>query len=76
MPSSAYMCDHKKRSQSGRRGETAVKTFLLAIVAMIAISWGSAIVLERYQRTADYAYVGYGAKPDPEPSLHGGSVKH
>ena len=57
-------------------GRELVKTFLLAIAAMIGIAWASAIVLEKFQRTADYAYVGYGAKPDPEPSLHGGTSKH
>lgn len=47
-----------------------MKTFILAVAAMIGISYGAAVVLERYQRTADIAFVGYGAKPDPEPTLH------
>lgn len=52
-----------------------MKTFILAVLALIGISYGTAIVLERYQRTADAAFVGSGAKPDPEPSLRGATVK-
>lgn len=43
---------------------------------MIGISYGAAVALESYQRTADRAYVGYGAKPDPEPTLRGETTKH
>jgi hypothetical protein len=53
-----------------------VKTFVLAIAAMIGISYGAAIALESFQRTSDRAYVGYGAKPDPEPALGGTAPKH
>jgi hypothetical protein len=45
--------------------------FLAAVIAVIGIGYGAAIVLETYQRTADSEYVGSGARPDPEPSLRG-----
>ena len=41
--------------------------FLLAVVAVIGIGFGSAIALERFQKGADSAFVGSGAKPDPDP---------
>ena len=44
---------------------------LAALIAVIGIGFGASVVLERYQQTADSAYVGSGAKPDPEPSLRG-----
>lgn len=52
-----------------------MKTFILSVLAMIGISIGAYAMLETYQRTADAAYVGYGAKPDPEPSLRGTTLK-
>ena len=52
-----------------------MKSFILAIVAMVGIAYGAAMLLEGYQMTADGAFVGYGAKPDPEPSLRGPADK-
>jgi hypothetical protein len=49
--------------------------FLAAVIAVVGIGYGAAIVLEGFQRTADSAYVGSGAKPDPEPKLRGGPLK-
>ena len=49
--------------------------FLAAVIAVIGIGYGSSIVLESYQRTADSAFVGSGAKPDPEPKLRGTAPK-
>lgn len=43
--------------------------FILAIIAVIGISFGASVALEGYQRTADSAFVGAGARPDPEPKL-------
>jgi len=40
--------------------------FLAAVVAVIAIGFGASYALDTYQRTADSAYVGSGAKPTPE----------
>lgn len=40
-----------------------MKAFLLAILVLAGIGFGSSIVLENYQRTADNAFVGSGAKP-------------
>ena len=43
--------------------------FLSAIVVVVGVALGASLVLENLQKTADSAYVGKGAKPDPEPSL-------
>lgn len=49
-----------------------MKAFLLAVIAVVAISYGASVALDTYQRTADAAYVGAGAKPDPEVGLRTG----
>lgn len=49
--------------------------FILAVVAVIGIGVGSSVVLNGMQKYADSAYVGGGARPDPEPKLHGGAPK-
>ena len=46
--------------------------FLAALVAVIGIGYGASVALESYQRTADSAFVGSGAKPSPEAALRGG----
>ena len=61
---------------AGSRERAKVKSFILAIAAMIGIAYGAAMLLEGYQKTADGAFVGYGAKPDPEPALRGVATKH
>lgn len=48
-----------------------MKAFILAVVAVVAISAVAAVTLEAFQRTADSAFVGKGARPDPEPKLRG-----
>ena len=48
--------------------------FVSAVVAMFLISAGAIVVLDSYQKTVDAAFVGSGAKPDPEVSLRGGKV--
>jgi hypothetical protein len=48
-----------------------MKAFLAAVVAVIAIGVGASVVLETYQRTADKAYTGPGARIDPDPRLTG-----
>ena len=45
--------------------------FILAVVAVIGIGIGSSVILNGMQKTADSAYVGSGARPDPEPKLRG-----
>lgn len=45
--------------------------FILAVVVALGIGVGASVILERYQSTADKAYTGSGARPDPEPSLSG-----
>jgi hypothetical protein len=40
-----------------------MKAFLLAVLVVIGIGFGSSIVLEKYQRTSEAQYVGSGAKP-------------
>lgn len=52
-----------------------MKAFLLALVAVVGITYGASILLENYQRTADSAFVGSGARPDPEPKLRDGAPK-
>ena len=43
--------------------------YILAIVVAIAIGLGASVMLERYQMTADRAFVGSGARPDHDPKL-------
>jgi hypothetical protein len=43
--------------------------FLAAALAVVAIGYGAAFVLEGFQRTVDSQHVGSGARPDPEPKL-------
>ena len=40
-----------------------MNAFLLAVLVLIGSSYGAALVLENYQRSAETAYVGSGAKP-------------
>ena len=49
--------------------------FILAVIAVLGIGFGASVVLERFQSTADRAYVGSGARPDPEPKLQGSKVE-
>jgi hypothetical protein len=49
-----------------------MKAFILAVLAVVGISYGASVALDTYQRTADTAYVGSGAKPDPEEGLRTG----
>ena len=42
-----------------------MKAFLAAVLAVAVIGVGASFVLEVFQRTADHAYVGPGARPDP-----------
>ncbi|MFM9942379.1 MAG: hypothetical protein ACKVP7_23095 [Hyphomicrobiaceae bacterium] len=46
-----------------------MKAFLAAVLAVVAIGYASAFILETYQRTVDNQHVGSGARPDPEPKL-------
>ncbi len=39
--------------------------FLLGVLAVIGIGFVASVALESYQKTADQAYVGSGARPDP-----------
>lgn len=48
--------------------------FLTALVAVIGISYGAAIALSSYQKTADTAYTTVGARPDPEVQLKSGQL--
>ncbi len=52
-----------------------MKAFAFSVLAIVGISAAAAVILERYQRTVDSAFVGSGARPDPEPKLHGGEQK-
>ena len=58
-----------------RQHEDLMKAFFWAFMAMIGISYVASVVLENYQGTADSAFVGKGARPDPEPKLRGGPEK-
>lgn len=49
-----------------------MKAFVAAIIAVAVIATGASVVLDGYQKTVDAAYVGGGARPDPEVSLRGG----
>ena len=46
-----------------------MKAFLFALLAAIGIGFAASVVLETFQSTADRAFVGQGARPDPEPRL-------
>jgi hypothetical protein len=48
--------------------------FLAALIVVIGIGFGASKALESYQRTADTAFVGSGAKPTPEKP-HGAAPK-
>lgn len=39
-----------------------MKAFLLAVLVIVGIGFGSSIVLETYQRTSEAQYVGSGAR--------------
>jgi hypothetical protein len=45
--------------------------FLLAVVVALGLGVGASVVLEKFQKTADKAYVGTGARPDHDPKLDG-----
>ena len=49
-----------------------MKEFLGALCVLLVTGFGASIILEGYQKTVDSAYVGAGARPDPEPTLRGG----
>jgi hypothetical protein len=52
-------------------------SFIAALVAVVGISIGAALVLETQQRTADTAYATKGARVDLDPRLNGGvAPKH
>ena len=40
--------------------------FMLAVVVALGLGFGASVALERFQGTADRAYVGSGARPDPD----------
>jgi hypothetical protein len=46
-----------------------MKAFLAAVIVVVGIGFAASVVLENYQRTADAAFVGSGAKPEPETKL-------
>lgn len=51
--------------QTEKTGENAVKAFLAACIAIVAIGVGAAFVLDSsFQRNVDQAYVGPGARID------------
>ncbi len=52
-----------------------MKAFFFALMAVIGISYVASVVLETYQATVDGAFVGKGARPDPDPKLHGDRPK-
>lgn len=43
--------------------------FLASLIVVVGLSYGAMIGLETLQRSADSAYVGSGARPDPDPRL-------
>lgn len=49
-----------------------MKMFVSAVIALVLITGGAVIILDNYQKTVDAAFVGSGARPDPELSLRGG----
>ncbi len=52
-------------------------SFIAAVLAVIGISLGAAMVLETQQRTADAAYTTSGARVDLDPRLKDGAApKH
>lgn len=40
-----------------------MKAFLLAIIVVAGTGYAASVVLEKYQRTAENAYVGSGVRP-------------
>ena len=52
-----------------------MKAFLAAVAVVVGIGFGASILLETYQRTADRAFTGSGARIDPDPRLSGGGTK-
>ena len=40
-----------------------MKAFLLALLVLGGTSFGAAMILEKYQRSSETAYVGSGARP-------------
>lgn len=40
-----------------------MKAFILAVIVVVGIGFGASVVLESYQRTAEVAYQGSGARP-------------
>ena len=48
-----------------------MKAFFFALLAVVGIVIAASVVLETYQSNADRAFVGSGARPDPEPKLSG-----
>lgn len=48
-----------------------MKAFLAALLVVIGVSFGASMLLETYQRTADRAFTGSGARIDPDPRLSG-----
>lgn len=47
-----------------------MREFLAAIFTVAVIAYGASVALESYQRSADAAFVGSGAKPSPDEKLH------
>ena len=43
--------------------------FLASIIVVVGLSFGAMFGLETIQRYADSAYLGSGARPDPDPRL-------
>lgn len=48
-----------------------MKAFLAAVLVVVGISVGASMLLETYQRTADRAFTGPGARIDADPRLTG-----
>ena len=46
-----------------------MKSFLFAVLAVVAIGFAASVVLEGYQSTVDSSFVGSGARPDRDPRL-------
>lgn len=53
-----------------------MKAFIAAVMTVAVVGVGASFVLERFQRTADQAYAGIGARVDADPRLGGTPVKH
>ena len=43
--------------------------FLFALIAVVGIGFGASVVLDKFNSSVDSAYVGGGARPDPDPKL-------